>query len=96
MRIKAMLHVRRNYENDLIYSVYESSMSEYGYVCLGDITINITKKEITQQEYSVLKIKQLEESKKKIQAKAYQEVQKVEEEIQKLLCIEHKPEEVEL
>lgn len=92
--LKMHVHARRSdYDGSISWYLYSTPcMQEYGYVQLfeHDVSFEIPDDfDMTPAEIALLK-----EAKKAVQAACQKKLDEIDEKIQKLLCIEHKPEEV--
>lgn len=90
--LKQHVHAQRSkYTGAITFHLFDSPcMQEFGYVPLFDQDFEI---EIPDDfDLTPIEIAQLQEAKKAVQAACNKKLMEIEEEIQKLLCIEHKPE----
>lgn len=89
IRATVTLHAKR-YANEYEYSIMASKdMSEYGYIAIVDQEVSI---DIPDDFNPVpVEIEMLRKAKAKIQAEAQMKANAIDEQIGKLLCLEHKP-----
>ena len=84
------IHAEKDYQGKVNFKAYGSDMSQYGYICVCNFPQSVEFDLPEGFSYTVEEIKALQAQKKAVQAKANQEIVRIEERIQSLLCIEHK------
>lgn len=88
-KIKLFIHAaKESYETTYRFVTFPSDYSNYGYVLLGvkDITVEVPD----IKDIILLHVKNLEAKKAKVLADAMMNSNRLDDEIQKLLCLEHK------
>lgn len=89
MKVKTFLHWKENYDGTMEPVFFTQDMTEYDYFCAGEVEVEVpdqdppTKADVTKVKVSNLRAKQ---------GTHQHEIDKIEEAIQQLLCIEYKPE----
>lgn len=87
--MQLFIHARYSeYTKDFSFEVYPTDMSAYGYIHLETRELPFTPPPIANLIF--LQHQQLKDKLEKVRADAQVEVGKIEESIQKLLCLEHK------
>ncbi len=65
-------------------------MSEYGYIFLGEVEVSVDYELPDDFNFTQCQIDALRKEQKRILAESQKKVTEIEEQIQKMLCIEHK------
>lgn len=85
------VHAYKPYgENDHHLKLMAADMSEYGYICLGGIEVSVDYELPDDFNFTQCEIQLLRKEQKRILAESQKKVTEIEEQIQKMLCIEHK------
>lgn len=83
------IHCDRDYKGELQYHAFSSDMSAYGYIYVCDRTITIDLPD--GFDVRAAEIDMLRKKADDIQSRAQVKVNMIQEQISKLLCLEHKP-----
>ena len=89
---KFHIHAEKKWDGTVNFKLYQTDMSKYGYVCLGEFEKDIEFDVPDDFRFELEEIKALREQKKKVQAQAQSMIDQIDDKIQRLLCIEHKAE----
>ena len=86
------VHARKSYfgEEEFKLNLMACDMSNYGYVCIGEVEVSVDYDLPDNFNYTQAEIDVLRKEQKRIQAEAQNNITRIEEKIQSLLCIEHK------
>lgn len=87
----AFVHAEKDHEtrgHKLV--LYYSDMSKYGYIFIGEVEVSVDYDLPDNFNYTQAEIDSLRKEQKRIQAEAQNNITRIEEQIQSLLCIEHK------
>lgn len=87
--MQLFIHARYSeYTKNFSFEVYPTDMSAYGYIHLETRELTFSPPPLTNLIF--LQTQQLKDKLEKVRADAQVEVTKIEEALQKLLCLEHK------
>ena len=86
------VHAEKAYfgEEEFKLSLMACDMSKYGYIFIGEVEVSVNYDLPDNFNYTQAEIDSLRKEQKRIQAKAQNNITRIEEQIQSLLCIEHK------
>ena len=86
------VHAQKSYfgEEEFNLSLLACDMSEYGYIFIGEVEVSVNYDLPDNFNITQLEIDSLRKEQKRIQAEAQNNITRLEEKIQSLLCIEHK------
>ena len=87
----AFVHAEKDYVkggHNLV--LYFSDMSQYGYIFIGEVEVSVDYDLPDNFSFTQAEIDVLRKEQKRIQAEAQNNITRIEEKIQSLLCIEHK------
>lgn len=93
--IKQVMHVHasKDYGKDEVrLSLYLTDMSEYGYICLGKLEVEVPFDLPEDFSFEGEQVKALQKEKKSVQAQCQSRLNQIDEQIARLLCIEYKAE----
>ena len=89
MKITMFFHWNYKYSDEPIPALFSCDMSSYGYLLVGEVEIECPDIPLpTREEVIAGKVKELREK----QGVHQHEIDKIDEAIKSLLCIEYKPE----
>ena len=71
-------------------SLLACDMSQYGFILIGEVEVSVDYDLPDNFNYTQAEIDSLRKEQKRIQAEAQNNITRIEETIQSLLCIEHK------
>ena len=86
------VHAEKAYfgEEEFKLSLMACDMSKYGYIFIGEVEVSVNYDLPDNFNYTQAEIDSLRKEQKRIQAKAQNNITRIEEQIQSMLCIEHK------
>lgn len=85
------VHAEKAYgEEEFKLNLMACDMSKYGYIFIGEVEVSVNYDLPDNFNYTQAEIDVLRKEQKRIQAEAQNNITRIEEKIQSLLCIEHK------
>lgn len=86
------VHAQKPYfgKNEFKLSLLACDMSQYGYIFIGEVEVSVDYDLPDNFNYTQAEIDVLRKEQKRIQAEAQNNITRIEEQIQSMLCIEHK------
>ena len=86
------VHAEKAYfgEEEFKLSLMACDMSKYGYIFIGEVEVSVNYDLPDNFNYTQAEIDVLRKEQKRIQAEAQNNITRIEEQIQSMLCIEHK------
>ena len=89
---KMFIHAVKDYsaEGSLKLNLMACDMSKYGYILIGEVEVSVDYDLPENFNFTQAEIDALRKEQKRIQAEAQNNITRIEEQIQSLLCIEHK------
>ena len=86
------VHAEKSYfsEEKFKLNLMACDMSKYGYIFIGEVEVSVDYDLPDNFNYTQAEIDSLRKEQKRIQAEAQNNITRIEEKIQSLLCIEHK------
>jgi len=86
------VHAQKSYfgEEEFKLSLLACDMSKYGFILIGEVEVSVDYDLPDNFNYTQAGIDSLRKKQKRIQAEAQNNITRIEEQIQSLLCIEHK------
>ena len=86
------VHAEKAYfgEEEFNLSLLACDMSQYGFILIGEVEVSVDYDLPDNLNITQLEIDSLRKAQKRIQAEAQNNITRIEEKIQSLLCIEHK------
>jgi len=86
------VHAQKEYggEEEFKLNLLSCDMSQYGYILIGEVEVSVDYDLPDNLNITQLEIDSLRKAQKRIQAEAQNNITRIEEQIQSLLCIEHK------
>ena len=86
------VHAEKEYggEEEFKLKLLACDMSQYGFILIGEVEVSVDYDLPDNFNYTQAEIDSLRKEQKRIQAEAQNNITRIEEKIQSLLCIEHK------
>lgn len=86
------VHAEKAYfcEEEFELNLMACDMSKYGYILIGEVEVSVDYDLPDNFNITQLEIDSFRKEQKRIQAEAQNNITRIEEQIQSLLCIEHK------
>ena len=86
------VHAEKAYfgEEEFNLSLLACDMSQYGFILIGEVEVSVDYDLPDNFNFTQAEIDVLRKEQKRIQAEAQNNITRIEEKIQSLLCIEHK------
>ena len=86
------VHAEKAYfgEEEFKLSLRACDMSQYGFILIGEVEVSVDYDLPDNFNYTQAEIDSLRKEQKRIKAEAQNNITRIEEQIQSLLCIEHK------
>lgn len=78
------------YQNEDEFQLWPTDMSEYGYVCLGEVDVEFEINPPSSADLVAKEIEGLERQKDGLLAETNRKVQAIQDKINSLLCLEYK------
>lgn len=88
--ITVYIHAHRDYKDEIKFSAFGCDMSQYGYTLLETKQVSVEFDIADDFNLDAEEIKAMRAEQKRILAEAQNQVTRLEERIQSMLCIEHK------
>ena len=87
-----VVHAKKDYSSEGSFKLclLACDMSEYGYIKIGEVEVSADYDLPESFNFTQAEIDSLRKEQKRIQAEAQNNITRIEEKIQSLLCIEHK------